>query len=541
MKLALYDPPGMTANALTKLGVPFTALTALKDIPQDSALMIGEDALEQPPEGPWREAVSAFVQKGGKALVLAQVEAVDFLPIPLTQSKHKCTISYVRAADHPVMAGLTDADLKWWAGDHYVSPGNFRKPLTGNWLPLADAGSMEGIIESPLIEEYDSRPNGSQSGGSYILCQYLVGSKALTAPQATTMLQNMLGYLSQPGFFRTPQPTALLAGTSITLRTAMDTSRLVYQDLTGKLAQLKVESFGAAIVDATALDAGAAKPLREFAQAGGKVMICNAAPAQQAAMESVLGIHVQLFDQNKEPDDVKNRIARHENVGMMSGISNHELFWPSELYLGLFRREGWWWADCGPRPRAEWLTDYFCLPAPSDSDKATVLTNPCALMQVPCGKGLFLVNQLKFDRPLQDCETTVRRLRGLLLTNLGCQVQSEAGGDRARLQRLAMYQFTPIDLSPYCNRGLREDKAAGIVGWSNQGENDMRAMNPGPQKLAGVDFDIAAGKSAVALYSKSGMGNTGLPKEVDGIKVGARLTCCSSCTWRRTWAAEAGR
>ncbi len=235
LKLALYDPPGMTANALTKLGVPFTALTALKDIPQDSALMIGEDALKQPPEGPWREAVSAFVQKGGKALVLAQVEAVDFLPIPLTQSKHKCTISYVRAADHPVMAGLTDADLKWWAGDHYVSPGNFRKPLTGNWLPLADAGSMEGIIESPLIEEYDSRPNGSQSGGSYILCQYLVGSKALTAPQATTMLQNMLGYLSQPGFFRTPQPTALLAGTSITLRTAMDTSRLVYQDLTGKL------------------------------------------------------------------------------------------------------------------------------------------------------------------------------------------------------------------------------------------------------------------------------------------------------------------
>jgi hypothetical protein len=516
LKLAVYDPPGKTADLLKKHGVAFQKLGSLREIPQGVSLLVGEDALKQPPEGPWREALAAFVQKGGKAVILAQVEPLDFLPVTLTQTKeHKATIAFVRAADHPVMAGLTDADLRWWADDHYVSAGNFRKPLNGNWLPLADAGTMEGLLETPLIEEFDGK-------GSYLLCQFLVGSKGATAPQAGIMLQNMLNYLASSECYRTFKPTALLAGGSQTLRPALETSRLIFTDLTNKTQELKVENFGAAIVDVSALDAPMAQVLRAFAEAGGKVMILGATPAQQAALEGLTGIHLKFLDMAKESDDLENRLVRDENRGLLSGISNHEFFWGGGDYLTLFRREGWWWSDCGPRPKAEWMADYLCLPVDASPEKATVLTHPCAMIQAPAGKGLFLINQIKLDQPFTDVEATARRLRSLLLTNLGCQIQSEAGGDRARMQRLANYQFTPIDLSAWCNRGLKEDKAAGIVGWSNQGENDMRAFKTGPQKLNGVDFTVAAGKSAIGLYSKSGMGNMELPKEVKGIKVGAK-------------------
>ena len=516
LKLAVYDPPGTTAEVLKNRGVPFQKLDSLREIPQGVSLLIGEDALKQPPEGAWREALAAFVQKGGKAVVLAQVEPLDFLPATLVQTKdRKTSFAFVRAADHPVMAGLTDADLRWWADDHYISAGNFRKPLNGNWLPLADAGTMEGMLETPLIEEFDGK-------GSYVLCQFPLASKAATAPQAGIMLQNMLNYLASGECYRTFKLAALLTGTNQTLRPALESSRLNFTDLAGKTQDLKIETFGAAIVDASALDAATAPSLRAFAEAGGKVMILGATPAQQAVLEGLAGIHLQFLDMAKESDDIANRLVRDENRGLLSGISNHDFFWAGGDYLTLFRREGWWWSDCGPRPKAEWMADYLCLPVDASPEKATILTHPCAMVQVSAGKGLFLINQIKLDRPFTDVEATARRLRSLLLTNLGCQVQSEAGGDRARMQRLANYQFTPIDLSAWGNRGLKEDKAAGIIGWSNQGENDMRAFNPGQQKLGGVDFTVAPGKSAVGLYSRSGMGNMELPKEVKGIKVGAK-------------------
>jgi endonuclease YncB( thermonuclease family) len=513
-KIALFDPPGKTADVLKKLGVSFDLLPSLEAIPQDAALLVGEDALKQPPAGQWREAIAAYVRKGGKAAILAQVDALESLPVPLTQTKLKATIAFVRAGDHPVMAGLTDDDLRWWAPDHYVSTGNFRKPTSGNWLPLADAGTMEGPLETPLLEEYDG-------SGSYLICQFLMAGKAGIAPQATRLMQNILDYLASPKCFRVGGATALLAGTNKPLRTALDAARLSYEDLTGKLDQLNSGRFTVAIVDAAgALDAGMVAPLQAFAQSGGRVMIFQAAPTHQGLIEGLLGIHLRFSPIAKEPGDTQNRFVRTTDSGLLAGISNHEFFWASDDYLKLFRRVGWWWADCGPRPKEEYIVDYYCQPVEADRDKAAELTRPCALLQVPAGKGCFIVNQLRIDHPISEAAVTASRLDGLLLTNLGCRIVSEGGGERARLLRLASYQFTPIDLGPYCNRGLRDDKAAGIVGWSNQGENDMRAFKTGQQALAGVLFNVAAGKSAIGLYSLSGMGNTELPKDVKGIKVG---------------------
>jgi len=83
---------------------------------------------------------------------------------------------------------------------------------------------MEGMLETSLMEEY-------YGAGSYVLCQMPLTAKALVAPAATTLLQNLLTYLAEPGAFRTPGKTALLIGTNETLRKALEESQLVYENL----------------------------------------------------------------------------------------------------------------------------------------------------------------------------------------------------------------------------------------------------------------------------------------------------------------------
>jgi hypothetical protein len=516
LHLSVYDPAGSLASVLAAMKVPFARLAVLS-APASGALVLGPDSLKQTPPGPWREALASFVRDGGKVVVLDQTEAPDFLPVPVNVARDsKSTMSFVRAADHPLLAGLTDADMRWWYPDHYVSRNNYRKPVSGNWLPLVDIGTMDGLLETPLLEEYDGR-------GAYVLCQMPVAEKARECPQAARLLQNLLDYLAAPAPFRVAGKTALLAGTNDALRKALDDSKLDYENLGGAdLGKLKPESFQVAIVDvASALDEPAAQALRAFSQAGGKVLLHRPTPAKGALLEPMLGVRLGFAAVEKEPGDVQNRVLRCSGEGLLAGVSNHEFFWATKRYLDLLHREGWWWADCGPAPPAEFIADYFLTPADADSAKVVALTRPGTLLQVPVGSGYFLVSELRLDEPAPDVAVTVGRLRGLLLCNLGCTLKAPGGTSLSRAARFRDYDFFTVDLSPYTNRGLRDDKPAGIVGWTNQGENDMRNLPTGRQVFGGVPFLIAAPKAAIALNSVQA-NNLSLPKEVKGIKVGRR-------------------
>ncbi|MBM3474613.1 MAG: hypothetical protein FJX75_15220 [Armatimonadetes bacterium] len=521
LQLSVFDPGGQTAAMLTALKVPFTPLSQLA-APAAGALIVGRDALKPPPEGPWREALTGFVRSGGKVLILEQSETPDFLPTPLTQAQGRgATLACIRATDHPILAGLTDADLRYWAADpshpereHYVSFGNYRKPIRGNYLPLADAGTMDGPVETPLLEEYEGQ-------GSFILCQLLVTEKALAAPPACALLQNLLDYLASPTCYRSLGATAVFAQPDSPLRKALDDSRLVYEDLTGKPADLTVDRFQAAIVDlAPGLDEPTAAALRAFATAGGRVLLHRATPAQQAQLEALLGLRLRFFSVPDEPWDIRYHVFRRGNAGLMAGISNHEFFWPDNALLADIRHNGGWWSgyDCKPET---FIADYFCSPGDDVLDRAVRLTRPGGLLQVPAGEGYFLLNQLRWDQPVADAAVTASRFRNLLLTNLGCTIRSEGGAIAARQRRLRQYEFFTVDLSPYANRGLADDAAAGIVGWTNQGENDMRALPTGRQTFAGIPFFIASPKAAIVLHSVSA-NNLELPKEVTGIKIGRK-------------------
>jgi hypothetical protein len=150
-----------------------------------------------------------------------------------------------------------------------------------------------------------------------------------------------------------------------------------------------------------------------------------------------------------------------------------------------------------------------------------VLTRPGTLTQVSVRRGAFILSQLRLDKPIDACQQTAGRLRSLLLTNLGCTFESQGGTGLSRADRLRKYQFETIDLTRWANRGLKDDKKAGIVGWSNQGDIDMRNMPTGRQVFADVPFFIASPKAACVLQSNGGL-NKDLPREIKGIEVGKK-------------------
>lgn len=508
LRLRVYDPLGATAAALASNGIPFSAMTGLQAPSSGEALILGRDALSRPVEGPWREQLTAFVREGGKLVVMGQSGSPDFLPFPaILAPKQGSTIAFRRAEDHPVMKGCTDDRLRWWADDHYISRGNYRKPLAGNVLPLVDVGTIDGLLETPLLEEYLGQ-------GSILLCQMPLMEKAATAPCAGQMLQNLLDYLASPEVFRLPGKTALLAGANDKLRMALMQSRLEFEELRESFSRLDSTRFKLVIVDVeSALDQQAVVALKAFAGQGGRVLLHRARPEKKALLESLLGVGLVFHDVAREASgDVQYRVLRRGNRGLLAGLSNHELCWASRNALTALRKEGYW-SSVLQVPPQEFVAEYFCGVLPGGSSGARELTRPCALLEVPLGKGDVVLSQFRLDEPVGDVADTAGRLRSLLLTNLGGTLKGKEIGSLTRSARLEKYTFSPVSLAACANRGLRDDSARGLVGWTNQGDVDMRNLPVGDQVFAGVPFAISAPKSVVALYSISG-NNRDLPKAV---------------------------
>lgn len=67
--------------------------------------------------------------------------------------------------------------------------------------------------------------------------------------------------------------------------------------------------------------------------------------------------------------------------------------------------------------------------------------------------------------------------------------------------------FTTVDLRGVVNMGWRDEVAGdGKGGWTDQGDNDMRQVNPGKQQLLGIPFDLIdpatnGGRSVLVMKS----------------------------------------
>jgi hypothetical protein len=214
MDLLLFDPGGTWSAPLGDLPQRrIGSLEALATADCARALLLVAPGALAPPVGGWGgaavvgveapggAALRAFLLAGGRALFLEQ-ESLDGLSLGVELVEHASTMVFPTALDHPFLAGLTEADLRFWAGDHYVSRREVRRPTCGGALPLLVSGGAQSLSQSALLD-------GVYGAGRVVFCQALVGTKLDTEPAARRLLQNLLDGLAPPRPSR--RPTLLLA------------------------------------------------------------------------------------------------------------------------------------------------------------------------------------------------------------------------------------------------------------------------------------------------------------------------------------------
>lgn len=227
--VSLFDPPGHTADLLTKLGIPFNRVDAGATLKQSDTLVIGQLALTTADPAP---DVSA-VREGLKVIVFEQSPEVLEQRLGFRIAQYGLRQVFPRIPRHPLLAGLTVDHLQNWAGESTTLPpqlaymlrpqhgptiqwagipvsqiwraGNrgtvasalIEKPAIGDFLPIVDGGFS--LQYAPLIEFHEGK-------GLVLFCQLDVTARTEPDPTAETLVSNLFGYADiwKPAPKRTP-------------------------------------------------------------------------------------------------------------------------------------------------------------------------------------------------------------------------------------------------------------------------------------------------------------------------------------------------
>ena len=283
-KIALLDGVGRTAAVLKKAGVATTDKLGA----DTRLLVIGRQALDDTARQTlmqWK--VMERVAAGLNVLVFEQTgDTLAGMPM----DGPNCRAAFVRAPEHPVLRGLSNADLRHWRGQSDLTKPYPRtppddlswgeeftrwsnrgvvcsfapeKPQRGTFTVLADADF--DLYLAPLVEWRVAR-------GRIVFCQLDVTTRYGRDPVPTLLVHRLLDYLTQPAagaaqstvVLRGGKATAALAQT-LALQAADDsTAMLVGQDWNGNVDEITA-----------------------FAQHGGRVLV--AGNRQQELLRRLFG------------------------------------------------------------------------------------------------------------------------------------------------------------------------------------------------------------------------------------------------------------
>ncbi|HEV7300719.1 MAG TPA: hypothetical protein VGN72_15240 [Tepidisphaeraceae bacterium] len=112
-RLAVWDPAGDTTKLLASLGYAVTPWTDGQ--PTEAVAVIGCKALSDrhvPPGDP-----ATFVKAGGRLIVFGQENDWTRLSLQLRTAPHVSRRAFAVTADHPVLTGLSNDNLRDWAGE----------------------------------------------------------------------------------------------------------------------------------------------------------------------------------------------------------------------------------------------------------------------------------------------------------------------------------------------------------------------------------------------------------------------------------------
>ncbi len=282
-ELAVIDPHGTAKARLHSRGIAFTEVGGVADVPaQARVVLVGKDALSA------RDATDprwlALAARGARVLVLEQTQPLHFqaLPADLTPTDFVGRVAFMENTDHPLFAGLNQADFFTWSGDHVVYRNPYKKATQGA-ISLAHCDEMLGcsaIAECPVNQ------------GLLVLCQMVVGDKLATDPVAQRLFDNLLLYGEQYQLEQRATAVAMPAD-SPALKLLAD-SGLKFTAVDDPLAALTDGAYQIVIFAATPQNvktlADAADRVRAFAARGGWLMAWNVGPDAIADFARLVGV-----------------------------------------------------------------------------------------------------------------------------------------------------------------------------------------------------------------------------------------------------------
>ena len=455
--------------------------------------------------------LDAFFKAGGTVLMMAQKDWAPYRSdLPERDINHAATQSWIRTANHPVLAGLAPEQLKFWGKDNILSTATFRKPNEGSFRCILECGGILGMAWSPLIE-------ADVDNGSCILNTFPAEN---ADPVILKLLANMIRY----GVERKPeakQPLTVFAGKNIRIAPFLKT---IFADTDNSLDA----DSGIVLADASANLS--ADEMKKILARGGTVWLHNVTPDTVKQLGNLIPESVRIV---KRPKQILGGIPVG-NSPLLNGISNFDLAWyrpPSNPEQ--WGRAGMYW-QCSARTAEP---PVWCAEIDENAGNARCLTAPGFLAEIPCGKGRILLDMLPWENAANKEREKVMRSLSMLCRNLGV---------RFRPVVKPKFNWQRIDLARFANMGYWDRVAGdGKGGWTDQGRNDMRMFlinhvgrndyeedgQPTPVPnfpeeniFCGIPFHLTApGKnSGKGVMSFGSVMAQKLMREVKGIPVGAK-------------------
>ncbi len=443
--MVLYDPQGDTSGAFKKIGIAFES----GEVPQDGKLfIIGRDALIGVKSYAHAEAVVEFARNGGQVIVMEQRGRVpEWLPVRLAPNVgFHAFAAFPRTSGHPAVAGLDVEDFSFWRGPgSRVATYPYWKPRSSNFFSILDTGTIGGFLGTVLAE----LPLGR---GSMVFCQLDITENLGVDPVASHLLSN------------------LLQNSAITTRKALGEISVeggaAIADAARRAGLHVSDSSDSEVllVDARGIDAERIGELLKQAQEGRTLWLCGLSPEtaplwENAGLQGLAVESATAFHAYKLGDDP-----------LLAGLSNTDLYW---MGMRLAPLPGEYRADGLAN-----LVDVRC--SPPNLPGAKALVSRGALIRIPFGKGLVLLDQINWHKAMELVRFKASRIPALLATQLGVKVDA-VGEDIPAPKFAEGMTYEPLDLVPAYNEML----------------NDVLKDHNGV--FGDIPFDIRSGKPGAVL------------------------------------------
>lgn len=329
-KVAVYTGSAGSIKLLERaVGLAYTNLPNLSDIPSDTQLIIvGPNAFDSMSseagfpvvgeESAETIGLKRFVEEGGTAFIMQQSFYPSLL-VPARLTDHSSTIAFRRACYSDMLKDISDEDLKMWRGDNLVSEHDISKPRGGCFKAIIDSGGVQGLDYLPLMEVFSGQ-------GRYILCQLSLqkgGGLSLYHPDeepiAQILFENIITYSLKPPERRVK--TGVVQD-KLDIKRDVESVGAVCDDLSYNLSKTNLQDYDVLIIEGDAPEVSRnVYKIRDFVQAGGKVLIHNLTPDNLSRLSSLFPVEISLRRNNSLPVTISQRDPA------ISGLANQDLYW----------------------------------------------------------------------------------------------------------------------------------------------------------------------------------------------------------------------